>query len=85
MKTLNLLKTLFMNNLYNPPAFVRLAEENEELFEDFQYESKDRIGYNFNRECLSEISLNLLLISHDSSEIWEILEAFGQLRGDKGK
>ena len=80
MKTSNIIKTLLMQRVYNPPAYVKLKEENEELMEEFNEDIQDRLGYKFNPSIIKEISFNLLLISHDTSEILEVIEAFNQLK-----
>lgn len=79
MRYINILKVLFKEDIPNPNAFVHLKEENEQLHYDLNEELEKRLGYGVNKEVLAEMSLNLLLLTHDTSEIIELLETFNQL------
>lgn len=80
MRTIDILGTLFMNDVHNPHAFVELLEDNKADMEGLNDILMERLGYKVNREVLSNIALHMLLSTHDPSEIIELLEYFHQLK-----
>lgn len=77
---MNILQNLFMKDVYNKQELIKLQEENEEELFDLNQELHRKLGYTVNNQVFMEVSLHLLLKTHDTSEILEILQEFKQLK-----
>ena len=74
------LKLFFMKDLHNGPAYLSLCELNKSTMAELNDDLQEKVGYQINEDVLKEISVHLLLCTHDTSEILEILQEFHQLK-----
>ena len=78
---MNLFTIIFKKGVYNIPELKKIDQENKEKMQQINNKLEETLGYTINIDVLSILALNNLLANYDLSEIVEVSQYFGMLRG----